>query len=132
MAHILVADDDDLQTALLEYKLQSGGHTVCVVDDGESALEAIKDRSFDLVVLDGMMPVMSGFEVLARLRGDPRHQDLPIIMLTSRKSQDDVVRALEAGANDYITKPFIPAELLIRVNAILRTGDGSARLARGA
>ncbi|MBC2778134.1 response regulator transcription factor [Parasphingopyxis marina] len=120
MAKILVADDDDLLGELVRFKLDQGGHQVETAEDGETALKKAREGGFDLVVLDAMMPVMSGFAVLEALRAEAATSALPIVMLTSRRAQEDVVNALKAGANDYVTKPFIPDELVARVDAILQ------------
>lgn len=119
MAHILVADDDDLLGELLRFKLEGAGHRVTIIGDGRSALEAAQSDAYDLMVLDAMMPILSGPEVLSAL--GQRGSRLPVVMLTARKGQDDVLDALSSGARDYLTKPFIPDELVARVNAILRT-----------
>lgn len=119
MAHILVADDDDLLGELLRFKLEGVGHRVTITGDGRSALDAAQSDAYDLMVLDAMMPVLSGPEVLSAL--GQRGSRLPVVMLTARKGQDDVLDALSTGARDYLTKPFIPDELVARVNAILRT-----------
>ncbi|WP_242128331.1 response regulator [Sphingobium sp. Sx8-8] len=124
MAHILVADDDDLLGELVRFKLEAAGHRVTIRQDGASALEAARQDEVDLLVLDAMMPVMSGADVLRAVTQEL--PDLPVVMLTSRKAQSDVMAALTSGARDYLTKPFIPDELVVRVNAILK----SARLAR--
>lgn len=118
MAQILVADDDDLLGELLRFKLESAGHQVTIIEDGQSALIAAQSGDYDLLVLDAMMPVLSGPEVLRALVASGA--SLPVVMLTSRKGQDDILAALNAGARDYLTKPFIPDELLARVNAILK------------
>lgn len=132
MARILVADDDDLLGELLRFKLEDAGHDVTIVEQGEAALTQALSGSFDLLVLDAMMPVLSGLEVLKALRAAERGRALPVVMLTSRKAREDVVTALEAGANDYLTKPFIPDELVVRVNAILRSEDMRAKRSSGA
>lgn len=119
MAHILVADDDDLLGELLRFKLEGAGHCVTIIGDGRSALDAAQLGAYDLMVLDAMMPVLSGPEVLSAL--GQRGSRLPVVMLTARKGQDDVLDALSSGARDYLTKPFIPDELVARVNAILKT-----------
>lgn len=129
MASILIADDDDLLGELLRFKLEDAGHSVMVVENGENALECAQSGRFDLVVLDAMMPVRSGFEVLRELSKDPAVSDLPVVMLTSRRGQDDVVNALKAGASDYLTKPFIPDELLVRIESILK-GAGARQASR--
>lgn len=119
MAKILVADDDDLLGELVRFKLEAAGHDVTILEDGAAALEAARAGDFDLVVLDAMMPVMSGADVLRALAAE--RPSLPVLMLTSRKAQADVVAALDAGARDYLTKPFIPDELVARVATILKT-----------
>lgn len=119
MAHILVADDDDLLGELVRYKLEAAGHDVTIRQDGASALQEARDGRYDLLVLDAMMPVLSGRDVLRALNEE--RPDIPVVMLTSRKAQADVIAALTAGARDYLTKPFIPDELVVRVNAILKT-----------
>lgn len=119
MANILVADDDDLLAELVRFKLEAAGHQVTNLANGGAALEAARGGGFDLVVLDAMMPILSGAEVLRSLSAE--QPELPILMLTSRKTQADVVAALNAGARDYLTKPFIPDELVARVTAILKS-----------
>jgi len=125
VANILVADDDDLLGELVRFKLEAAGHEVTILGNGVSALEAARGGSFDLVVLDAMMPIMSGGDVLRSLSAE--QPDLPVLMLTSRKTQADVVAALNAGARDYLTKPFIPDELVARVTAILKTARVAGR-----
>lgn len=120
MAHIILADDDELLCDLVRFKLVAAGHHVQIVTDGQKALEAISEAKPDLLILDSMMPVLSGPQLLARLKASPATSTIPVIMLTARKSRDDVVGALEAGADDYITKPFIPEEFNLRVSAVLR------------
>lgn len=128
MSKILVADDDDLLGELLRFKLEDAGHEVTIVEDGEAALAEARSGAFDLLVLDSMMPILSGLEVLKALREDGSKAVMPIVMLTSRKAREDVLTALQAGANDYLTKPFIPDELVVRVNAILRSGEARAAI----
>ena len=124
VAHILVADDDDLLGELLRFKLEGAGHEVTIIGDGQSALDAARSGDYELMVLDAMMPVLSGPEVLRAL---VQHGSrLPVVMLTARKSQDDVLDALSSGARDYLTKPFIPDELVARINAILKTESARA------
>jgi DNA-binding response OmpR family regulator len=124
VAHILVADDDDLLGELLRFKLEGAGHRVTTIGDGRSALEAALSGGYDLMVLDTMMPVLSGPEVLRALV--QQESSLPVVMLTARKGQDDVLDALSSGARDYLTKPFIPDELVARINAILKTESARA------
>ena len=120
MAHIILADDDELLCDLVQFKLAAAGHHVQIVTDGQKALDAVAANKPDLLILDSMMPVLSGPQLLSRLKASPETASIPVIMLTARKARDDVVGALEAGADDYITKPFIPEEFNLRVRAVLR------------
>jgi two-component system phosphate regulon response regulator PhoB len=119
MAAILVVDDDPDICSLLQFKLESTGHTVVVEHDGEAALAAIDRQPVDLVLLDWMMPRMGGLEVCMALRQDPAHERLPVLMLTAKAQESDVQRGLAAGADDYILKPFSPREIVARVTATL-------------
>ena len=121
---LLLADDDNALTDLLKAYLESEGFEINVAADGGQAIECARSASYDLIILDVMMPVRSGFEVLAELR---REGDSPVLMLTARSGDDDRVLGLELGADDYLTKPFNPRELVARVRAILRrTRSGEA------
>lgn len=119
MAYILVADDDPLLRELVRFKLEADGHELAIVEHGQLALDAIAERVPDLLILDSMMPVLSGPQLLQRLKASPATAAIPVIMLTARKGQDDVLSALQTGADDYITKPFMPDELLMRVRSVL-------------
>ncbi|WP_120717337.1 response regulator transcription factor [Tsuneonella amylolytica] len=117
---ILIADDEPLLVELLEFRLSARGYRTVSANDGREALEALAaDEKPDAVVLDAMMPVHDGFEVLRRMRADPATKDIPVIMLTARRGEKDVVGALELGANDYLVKPFMPEELMIRLARML-------------
>ena len=118
--HILVAEDEDSLITLLAYNLEQEGYDVTTARDGEDALLAIEERKPDLVLLDWMMPKLSGIELCRRLRGRPELQDLPIIILTARGEEDDRIRGLDTGADDYLTKPFSISELMARIRAVLR------------
>lgn len=120
MAKILIADDDIILTEMLRFRLEDAGHEVVSVSDGMAALDAVKAETVDLIVLDSMMPIIAGPEVLARLKSDTATAGIPIVMLTARKSESDVVAALKGGASEYLTKPFIPQELLLRIEKLLR------------
>ncbi|WP_290497405.1 response regulator [Hyphomonas sp. UBA4494] len=122
---ILVADDDRLLRGLLEHKLAVAGFEVDIAEDGGAALELARTMKYDLMVLDAMMPVMDGFEVLRRLKNDPDTASLPVVMLTARRGEHDVLDALERGAAEYLTKPFIPDELVLRIRK--RIKDERAR-----
>lgn len=116
---ILICDDDPLLLDLLEFRLGARGFTVLVARDGGEALEIVGSHSLHAVVLDAMMPVIDGYEVLRRLRANPATADLPVIMLTARKAEHDIVTGLELGANDYVVKPFIPEELIMRLSRLV-------------
>jgi len=122
---ILVADDDPQVVELVQAYLEREGFAVVIAADGEAALErAARDRP-DLVVLDIMLPKLDGWAVCQRLREDPDTRTIPIVMLTSRAEEMDRVLGLELGADDYVTKPFSPRELVARIKAVLRrTGEG--------
>lgn len=124
MSSILVAEDEPQTAQLIEFKLKQHGYNVTIVSNGEQALKMVGVARPALVILDGMMPVMDGFEVLRRLKDDAKTRDLPVIMLTARSRERDVVTGLDLGASDYIVKPFSPAELVARVRKVL--GDGGA------
>ena len=117
MQRVLLVEDDRSVQEVAGMVLERAGFEVVVADDGPSALEELERRAFDVVVLDVMLPGMSGFEVCRRLR---RETAVPIVMLTARSDADDVVTGLELGADDYLTKPFEPKVLAARVRAVLR------------
>ena len=117
---ILVVEDEDALSTLLQYNLEKEGYQVTVAGDGEEALISIDERQPDLVVLDWMLPKVSGIEVCRRLRGKPDTRNLPIVMLTARGEESDRVRGLDTGADDYLTKPFSMVELTARIRAVLR------------
>jgi len=116
---ILAADDDDDILQLVVFRLERSGYTVLQAHDGEEALALAAEHRPDLAVLDVMMPKMDGFEVTRRLRSDPATSRMPIIMLTARVQDADVQEGFDAGADDYLRKPFSPQELRARVQAIL-------------
>ena len=119
MALILIADDDPMMGELLRFKLEEGGYDVLIATDGESALRLAREAAPDAIVLDSMMPVLTGPEVLRALKADPRTRSIRVLVLTARKGQDDIVQALRGGAGDYLTKPFLPDELTARIAALL-------------
>ena len=116
---VLVADDDDDILQLVSFRLQRAGYTVVTAADGQQALTAAREQRPDLAVLDVMMPGLNGYEVTRRLRADPATAGIPVILLTARVQEADVSRGFEAGADDYLRKPFSPQELRSRVQAIL-------------
>ncbi len=117
---ILVVEDETALTTLLTYNLERNGYRVTVAPDGDEALLRIAEETPDLVLLDWMLPKVSGIEVCRRIRANPRSRNLPIVMLTARGEEGDRVRGLETGADDYVTKPFSMVELIARLHAVLR------------
>lgn len=120
MTNILIIEDEAPLVELLDYNLRKAGFDTAIARDGEEALLALAETRPDLVLLDWMLPYVSGIEICRRLRRDPETRDLPVILLTARGEEDDRVRGLESGADDYIVKPFSPSELVARVRAVLR------------
>jgi len=116
---LIVEDEADLVT-LLRYNLESEGFRVAEAGNGEEALVLVQEERPDLILLDWMLPMLSGIEVCRQLRRRPQTADVPIIMLTARGEEGDKIRGLECGADDYVTKPFSPAELIARVRAVMR------------
>lgn len=117
---ILVVEDEAPIVTLLRYNLEREGFRVVEAGDGEEALLLAAERKPDLVLLDWMLPLLSGIEVCRRLRRAADSKNVPIIMLTARGEEGDRVRGLNSGADDYVTKPFSPSELIARVRAVLR------------
>ncbi|EFM08849.1 two component transcriptional regulator, winged helix family [Paenibacillus curdlanolyticus YK9] len=119
MSHkVLVIEDEPTLARLLSYNLTQEGYETTVIDHGAEGLQAALQRSFDLIILDIMLPGLNGFEILTKLRQNGIRT--PIIILTARNAEEEVVQGLKHGADDYITKPFGVAELLARVSAVLR------------
>ena len=119
-ASILIIEDEPGIQELLKFNLGHHGHEVVVASDAEEASARMRDSLPDLILLDWMLPGASGIELARRIRSDPRLKDIPIIMLTARGDERDKVLGLETGADDYITKPFSPRELMARIQAVLR------------
>jgi two-component system phosphate regulon response regulator PhoB len=118
--YVLVVEDEDALATLLHYNLDKEGYQVGVAGDGEEALTMASERAPDLVILDWMLPKVSGIEVCRRLRGRSETRNVPIIMLTARGEESDRIRGLDTGADDYVVKPFSMVELTARVRAVLR------------
>jgi DNA-binding response OmpR family regulator len=119
MARIVVADDDADIRDLVVFKLVQSGHDVVPVADGAAAVEACRVHAPDLAVLDVMMPVMTGLDACRALRAEPTLRDIPVILLTARTQDADVELGREAGADEYVAKPFSPRELAARVDQVL-------------
>jgi two-component system, OmpR family, phosphate regulon response regulator PhoB len=117
---ILVVEDESALVTLLRYNLEREGFRVAEARDGEEALLAAREQKPDLVLLDWMLPLLSGLEVCRQMRRMPETRGVPIIMLTARGEEGDKLRGLDSGADDYVTKPFSPSELVARIRAALR------------
>ena len=118
--YVLVMEDEDALATLLSYNLEKEGYRVVVASDGEEGMLQIEERLPDLVLLDWMLPKLSGIEVCRRIRGKSETRNMPIIMLTARGEESDRIRGLDTGADDYLTKPFSMSELFARIRAVLR------------
>lgn len=119
-ATILVVEDEPAIQELITYNLQLAGHLALRADNAEQALSLVREALPDVILLDWMLPGATGIELARRLRSEERTRDIPIIMLTARSDERDKVLGLETGADDYVTKPFSPRELLARIKAVLR------------
>jgi len=124
---ILVVDDEKDILELLEYNLEKEGYEILKAMTGEEALELVKRKNPDLIILDLMLPDVDGLEVCKMLKKAPKTGSIPIIMLTAKGEESDIIVGLELGANDYITKPFSPGVLIARVKAILRRREGELK-----
>lgn len=119
MSSILVVDDDEDITGLVAMRLTAEGHTVSTAASGGAGLRAAREQHPDLLILDWMMPGLDGLEVCIEVRRDPSFARMPVMFLTAKAQEGDMIEAAEAGGNDYITKPFSPRELAVRVDALL-------------
>jgi two-component system, OmpR family, phosphate regulon response regulator PhoB len=117
---VLIVEDEAALVTMLRYNLEKEGFVVCEASDGEEALVQIAERKPDVVLLDWMLPLVSGIEVCRQIRRSPASRTLPIIMLTARGEEGDRVRGLNSGADDYVVKPFSPSELIARLRAVMR------------
>lgn len=122
---ILVVEDEENLSMLIEYNLNKVGYKSIIVSDGEQAMDRLKESKFDLVILDWMIPKLSGIEVCRRIRGNSGFNSLPIIMLTALGDENDKIRGLDTGADDYLTKPFSFPELIARIKALLRRSNAN-------
>ena len=124
---VVVAEDDPNQAKIVKLYLEREGHAVVVADNGMAALEEVRRREPDLLILDVMMPKLDGHDVCRILR---QESEVPILLLTARSAEDDVLIGLDLGADDYVTKPYRPRELMARVRALLRRTAGKAPVDR--
>ncbi len=125
--NILVVDDEEDLLELVRDTLAKEGHSVTCVDTGEKAVDSVRQSLPDLIVLDLMLPGIDGLEVCRRLKGDLKTREVPIIMLTAKSEERDVITGLDGGADDYVTKPFSPRVLLARVKSLMRRKDAELR-----
>ncbi|QDV04570.1 Transcriptional regulatory protein BaeR [Planctomycetes bacterium Poly30] len=120
---VLIVEDDPDIVELLQYTLEREGYPVLVATNGDKGLSEARRRQPGLVLLDLMMPGLSGLEVCRALKSDPGTRDIPVVMITAKSEESDVVLGLECGADDYVPKPFGPRELVARIRAVLRRGE---------
>ena len=121
MAKVLVIEDDAHIWKMIEYKLKKEKHDLTWACDGMKAMEALKNAKPDLIISDIMIPYMDGLQILKKIKSMDDLKDIPVIMLTSKAQEDDILKGLELGAYDYMAKPFSPAELILRVNKALKS-----------
>ena len=117
---VLIVEDEPAQAEVLRYNLEKKGYRTSVAPAGEEALMLVEEEEPDLVILDWMLPDIAGIEICRQLKTRPKTRTLPVIMLTARGEEDDRVRGLESGADDYVVKPYSPSEMIARVQAVLR------------
>jgi len=120
MAKILIIEDDEIIWRLIEYRLKKEKHFLIWASDGLKAMEILETIKPDLIISDIMVPYMDGIQILKKIKTMDELKDIPVIMLTSKAQEEDIVLGLELGAQDYIVKPFSPSELLLRINKALR------------
>ena len=119
-ATVLLVEDDMAQREMLSYNLEAAGYNVIITDNGEDALTLVDENDPDLIILDWMMPRLSGLETCRRLKSNQKTKNIPVLMLSARSEEVDRVRGLDIGADDYVVKPYAVAELMARVKAHLR------------
>jgi DNA-binding response OmpR family regulator len=119
MSTILLIEDDQVTANLIKFLVLRQGHTFHWATDGNAGLEMLFKIQPDAVILDVLIPYQDGFSVLRKLRGDPKTEKTPVLMLTGKSEEEDIVGALGLGANDFLSKPFHPAELIARLNRLL-------------
>ncbi|MGB0823802.1 MAG: response regulator, partial [Alphaproteobacteria bacterium] len=117
---VLIVEDEEAIITLLDYNLRNAGYLTAIARDGEEAVDLARSLEPNAILLDWMLPLRSGLEVCRHLRRAPETSEVPIIMLTARGEEQDKLRGLDMGADDYLTKPFSPQELLARLRAVIR------------
>ena len=121
--YILLAEDEVGQAEILKFNLEQAGYTVGVATNGQAACDMVEEKTPDLLILDWMMPEMSGIKVMRWLKSHDETKHLPVIMLTARGEEDDKLHSFDVGVDDYVVKPYLPSELIARVNAVLRRSN---------
>lgn len=124
-ATVLIVEDEKSISTLLKYNLEKEGYTIIISQNGEDGIEQVKKNLPDLVILDWMLPDLSGIAVCDLIKRDPRLKSIPVIMLTAKSEETDKIRGFETGADDYVTKPFSTKELVLRVQALLKRAKPS-------
>ena len=125
-AHLFIAEDETAIVSLLKYNLEKEGHKISSSENGEEALKLIKDKNPDLILMDWMLPDLSGVEICKQLKKNKKYSDIPIIMLTAKGEEEDKLKAFDTGADDYVTKPFSQKELNARIKSLLRRSKPQA------
>jgi DNA-binding response OmpR family regulator len=120
---VLIAEDQQHMRKLIEYKLTAGGYEIISAENGRQALDQARELLPSIILLDVMMPILNGFEVLSALKKDPRTREIPVLFVTAKTSPEEVQKALDMGASGYVTKPLNPSALLERVKEILAHAD---------
>jgi DNA-binding response OmpR family regulator len=121
MARVLVIEDEDHIWKIIQYKLKNENHEPVWAKDGLKAMQILEEMKPDLIISDIMVPYLDGLQILKEIKKKDELKDIPVIMLTSKSQEKDVITGLELGAQDYITKPFSPTELILRVNRALKS-----------
>ncbi|MEY4846581.1 MAG: phosphate regulatory protein [Pseudomonadota bacterium] len=125
LANVLLVEDEKSIVTLIKYNLEKEGFKVFCAETGEEALKIIKEKTFDIVILDWMLPDVSGIEVCRQIKKDKKLKNIPVLILTAKGEPDDKIKGLEVGADDYVTKPFNNKELLLRIKSLIKRSKPS-------
>ena len=125
LANVLLVEDEKSIVTLIKYNLEKEGFKVFCAETGEEALKIIKEKTFDVVILDWMLPDVSGIEVCRQIKKDKKLKNIPVLILTAKGEPDDKIKGLEVGADDYVTKPFNNKELLLRIKSLIKRSKPS-------
>jgi two-component system, cell cycle response regulator len=120
MAIVLIADDDPMILRLLEVSLTAAGHSVVLAEDGREALDLVTQEDPDILLLDGMMPELTGLEVLEALKNDDTTKDMPVVLMTALTEREEIDKGLDLGATEYVVKPFAPKDMITIVNRLTK------------